>query len=152
MSQYNVKPTATNVPPDVATSYVTNSGTAIPASNVLNVLGLVNSQTSGSGNTINIRSDILTYTNPGAYPYTALPNDYYISVDTSAPRTILLPNAPTTFKSYLIKDRTGQAGMNNMTITTVGGVVLIDGSPSESIKDNYDSIEVLFNGTSYEIF
>jgi len=42
------------VPPQVATSYVTDSGIAIPAFNVLNVLGGVGADTSGSGNTITI--------------------------------------------------------------------------------------------------
>lgn len=152
MSQYSIAINTGDLPPQVATSYVTDNGTAIPSLNVLNVKGLVNIKTVGSSNNLTIRSDIITYIQPGAYPYTALANDYYISVDTSLARTIDLPNAPTTGKTYVIKDRTGNANSNNITVTTLGGTVLIDGSTSTIVNEDYDSIEVVFNGTSYEIF
>lgn len=40
--------------PSIATSYVTDSGTAVPSSNVLNVLGIGGTTTTGAGNTITI--------------------------------------------------------------------------------------------------
>lgn len=40
------------IPPQVPTSFVTNSGTATPAANVLNVLGAGDFSFSGSGNTV----------------------------------------------------------------------------------------------------
>lgn len=140
----------------VATTYATDSGNATPALNTLNVLGGTNGPnivTSGSGNTVTIRADIITYTDPGAYPYTALSTDYYISVTTTAAaRTINLPNAPTTRKSYVVKDRVGNAAANNISVTTPGGAVTFDGSTTYTINSNYGSAKFVFNGTSYEVF
>lgn len=61
MSQIIKNLAAGPVPPAVATSYVTNSGTAIPAANILNVLADDTTasndngiQTTGSGNTVTV--------------------------------------------------------------------------------------------------
>ena len=123
-----------------------------PSAGNWNIVGGVNFLTSGSGSTLTGRSDILTRTAPGAYPFTADDTNYIIEVDTSSARTINLPNAPTTGKSYVIKDVVGSATANNITVTTPGGTVTIDGATSYSIASNYASINVYFNGTSYFIF
>lgn len=86
-------------------------------------------------------------------PYTVLPTDYYISVDaTGGAVTILLPNAPTTYQTFVVKDRLGQALVTGLTISTVGGAVLIDGSTSYTYTEDYEGNDILFNGTAYEIF
>ncbi len=143
--------------PSVANSYVTDSGTAVPALNILNVLGSSGISTSGSGNTVTLTLTgvALSYVNVtfGMSPYTVTATDYYISCDSSGgPITILLPNAPTTYDEYIIKDRTGNALTNNITVTTVGGVVTIDGVATYVFDENYESIEMIFNGSTYEIF
>ncbi len=50
------------IPPEVATEYVTNNGIAVPALNVLNVLGDGTVTTAGSGNTITISISGTGYT------------------------------------------------------------------------------------------
>jgi hypothetical protein len=94
-----------------------------------------------------------TSVNNAASPYTVLSTDYYISVDATAGAvTIRLPNAPTANRVFVIKDRLGVSATNNITVTTVGGAVLIDGATSYALNNNYQSIELIFNGSSYEIY
>lgn len=86
-------------------------------------------------------------------PYTALSTDCYLSADVSSGViSILLPNAPTTGRVFYVKDVAGNAAANNITVTTVGGVVTIDGLTSQTIISNFGSLNFIFNGTSYEIF
>jgi hypothetical protein len=91
--------------------------------------------------------------NHAASPYTATATDYFISCDpTAGVITIKLPNAPTQFRQFVIKDRTGQASTNNISVTTAGGIVTIDGQTTYTMAGNFDAINLLFNGTSYEVY
>ncbi len=73
------------VPPSVATSYVTDSGTATPAANVLNVLGGTGATTSapGSSNTIlvTVKNDGFVWTDE-AITFTAAPQNGYFCTGT----------------------------------------------------------------------
>jgi hypothetical protein len=73
-------------------------------------------------------------------------------VDTSAARTIQLPDAPTIGRVYVVKDATGTAATFNISVTTVGGVVTIDGAATYTMNVNYQSARFIFNGTSYYVF
>ncbi len=98
---------------------------------------------------------VFAYTNVNfaASPYTVLTTDNYISVDSSGGAVVLrFPNAPTTYKKWYVKDRTGNASGNNISVTTVGGSVTIDGSTTYSLASNYSSIQLVFNATSYEVY
>jgi hypothetical protein len=186
------------VPPSVATSYVTNSGTAIPVANVLNVLGTsvaasaIPVQTTGAANTVTVQVQrtsaqaassatnaglasfnsadftvdangfvsianfspfVYVQINHASSPYTATATDYYISADpTAGTITIDLPNAPTLYREFIIKDRTGKASTNNISVTTSGGTVTIDGQTTYTMASNYSAIQLLFNGSGYEIY
>ena len=119
--------------------------------------------TAGSGisvtpgaNTITIATSgtfTFTYTNVSTTPYVVLTTDNFISVDASGgARTIQLPNAATLGKSFVIKDRTGSAATNNITVTTVGGAVNIDAATTFVMNTAYEAITVIGNGSTYEVF
>jgi hypothetical protein len=97
----------------------------------------------------------LTYTGVvfGQSPYTVLSTDEYISCDlTGGAITIRLPNAATSGRAYVIKDRLGLAAGTNITVTTVGGAVNIDGAVTYVMNAAYQAINVIGNGSTYEIY
>lgn len=103
----------------------------------------------------NAASEVVNYTgvNHAASPYTVLSTDYYISADvTAGVISILLPNAPTTGRVFVVKDKVGLAATSNITVTTVGGAVTIDGATTFVMNTAYESAEFIFNGTSYEVW
>ena len=85
-------------------------------------------------------------------PYTVLSTDYFLSVTTTSSITIKLPNAPSTGKVWVIKDKTGLSNVFQINVTTVGGTVTIDGGTTYVISGSYESINVVFDGTNYEVF
>lgn len=74
----------------------------------------------------------------------------YVGVDTTATRTITLPASPN-FDGlfYIIKDQTGSAATNNITVS--GNGHNIDGTGSVTITMNYGSLSVLWDGTQWNI-
>lgn len=155
-------------PPGTVTETIqgSNNGTLVAppispdASNNI-ILNSTNSNltfSNGVGNILNVTvntSPLLNYTNVAfaASPYNALITDIYISCDlTGGAITIRLPNAPAVGEYWIIKDRLGLANTNNITVTTVGGLLNIDGAPSYIINLAYGSAQFIFNGSAYEVF
>jgi hypothetical protein len=96
---------------------------------------------------------LLAYTAVSSGPYTVLSTDYYLGVTVSSTGiSILLPNAPSTGRSYVVKDTAGGAATHNITVTTVGGSVNIDGSTSFVMNTNYESVELIYSGSAFEVF
>ena len=119
---------------------VITAGTGITITPTANVITIA-----GSGS--------LTYTNVAATPYIVLTTDQYLSVDSSGGAiTVELPNAATLGKVYVVKDRTGSAAANNITVTTVGGAVNIDAATTFVMNTAYEAISIIGNGTTYEIY
>lgn len=141
------------------TTLTGNGGGAVSPSGGGNInivgTGIINVTGNPGTNTLTISSGAasLSYTNVNSTPYVVLITDYYISVDSSGGvRTIELPNAATLGQAFVIKDRTGSSPSNNITITTVGGAVLIDGSTSVIINSAYESLNIIGNSVGYELF
>jgi hypothetical protein len=148
------------VPPTVPTSFVTDSGTVIPALNIVNVNGgdgvEVSANPNGSNNmVISLTTEAVEYTNVtfAMSPYTVLSTDYFLSVDASGGAvTINLPDAPITNKQFIVKDRLGFAGTNTITIKSLTGASTIDGQATYTFTDAYESLECLYNSSNFEIF
>lgn len=86
----------------------------------------------------------------GDSPYTIASTDFLIAVDSALGAVILnLPPSPTTGKTYKIKDISGSAAAQNITIN--GNGYNIDGSSSYTINSNYGKLEVIFTGTRWSI-
>jgi len=94
-------------------------------------------------------NDAVKVTTPGAYPYTTIPQDAVILVDSSSARTIIPLASPTTGQMHRIKDNAGSAGTNNITITPSGKN--IDGVASFVINTNYGSADIVYNGTQWNV-
>lgn len=86
-------------------------------------------------------------------PYTVQSTDTFIGVNgTGGAVTVVLPNAPTIGRVYVVKDISGTAFSNHITVTTAGGTVLIDLTTTFVMNTPLQAAQFLFNGTKYLIF
>lgn len=95
------------------------------------------------------QGQLVNVTTPGGYPYTTLTSDYVILVDSSAARGISLIASPVTGQTYRIKDNVGSATANNITITPAAGN--IDGAATLVISTNYGAVDLVYNGTQWNV-
>ena len=79
--------------------------------------------------------------------YSVLASDYYIGCNGSG-ITILLPLG-STGKQYIIKDESGNARSNPITLS--GNGYLIDGQPTITMAANYISLQVIWTGSFWSI-
>ena len=112
----------------------------------------------GSGSSVQITagtsvlsavSGAFTATTPGAYPYTVGAGDAQrvLLVDTTATRTINLPLA-TTAVLFAIKDISGQASTNNISVVP-NGTNTIDGvNATKTLNDNFGWTFFISDGVS----
>jgi hypothetical protein len=85
-----------------------------------------------------------------ATSYTVLDTDNIVGItSTASARTITLPTAAgKTGRRYIIKDESGGAATNNITIATTGGQT-IDGAATLTINTNYGTNSVYSDGTNW---
>lgn len=146
-----------------SSQYIEQDATLTGASNALSVFTTDGDlyYTNGSGNAVQLTSGGSVVTSPGAVDsleitsintnLTISPSDTFVViwVDTSAARTIDLPLASTVTpgRFYGIKDSTGTANANNITVARQGSDT-IDGATSQEIDSNYGCLWFQSNGVS----
>lgn len=84
--------------------------------------------------------------------YTVLGSDYFVGATSSAARAISLPATATGGDMYVIKDITGTAGTNNITVSGNGVNILAATSAATYVMDvNYASATFIHTGTVWAV-
>lgn len=83
--------------------------------------------------------------------YTVQPSDYVVTINKVTPEitTVTLPSSPTASRSIIVKDGAGNAGSFNITIDGNGNT--LDGQSTQILDTDYESVEIIFNGTEWNV-
>lgn len=82
-------------------------------------------------------------------PYDMLVTDYIIVMNVAGAASVILPT-PTLSRTCIIKDGSGAAATNNITISA--SPKTIDGALSYVINDNYGGVCLVYNGTQWNAY
>lgn len=82
-------------------------------------------------------------------PFTPTLANYLLDVNVSGTASVVLPASPTG-TVFIIKDISGLAAVNPITVTALAGA-LIDDTASALINSNYGSITLIFNSIQWNI-
>lgn len=141
---------------------ISNPATLTGSSNVNSIYSVSGDlyYTNSSGSAVQITTGGAVVTSAGALQtveindvagnITISPSDTFVflSVDTSSARAITLPlaSAVVSGRIYIVKDITGSANTNNITVNAAGSDT-IDGDASFAYNSNYGSFWIIGNGT-----
>lgn len=87
-----------------------------------------------------------------SFTYTVTSTDEFINIVSDHTIQVLLPDAPVQGRIIIIKDSSGTAKTNNISVTTVSGIDTIDGLTTQIIDSNYGSLTNVFVSPNYEIW
>lgn len=93
-------------------------------------------------------SSILPVTVVSSSPYVTVPSDYFLAVNVAGSSNIVLAAAPVTGRVFIVKDASGSASTNPITITAS---TTIDGSGTKILNIDYSSATLVFNGTEWNV-
>ena len=156
MSQAGIaKITDQILPPDVATIYVCDVGSAVPAANILDVLGGSGAQTVGIGNriTINVNTtgftwNVVTSSSP-TNPIQILSENGY-SCQGASLVTFILPLAPAFGDTFIVASTTSrfQINQNGAQQIQIGNAYSTAGSGNCTSNTVGDFIELVYMGSN----
>jgi hypothetical protein len=102
----------------------------------------------GAGGSERVKTRVVTAA--GAVTVSAA-TDYVVIVnkDSGAATAVNLPATPATGLTFRVKDGKGDAATNNITLTPAAGN--IDGQATQVIATNYGAVDLVYNGTQWNI-
>jgi hypothetical protein len=126
------------------------SGATVPVNNANNTSSGNNTHSGAETFTGTLRVATRVITAAGAVTVSGTA-DYFICVNKTvgAATTVNLPPTPATGLTYMIKDCKGDAATNAITVTPAAGN--IDGSGTYVLSNNYGSVALTYNGTSWSL-
>lgn len=80
-------------------------------------------------------------------PYTPGTDEYFLATDDGV--EIILPITPATGRTYIVKDFSGNAEANNITVSSAPDT--IDGELSKVINVNFGSLTFVFNSVEWSV-
>ena len=92
---------------------------------------------------------LIPVTNVTTTPFNVLLGDYFLAVNVAAPSSIVLPLGAPIGTVFIVKDTSGLAGTNPITITATGST--IDGAASYVVSVNYASVTLVRTSTEWSI-
>lgn len=127
-----------------ATVNTGTSGATIPLLNGANTYSGISTFTSGMVQTIRV------VTAAGAVTVATTDNIVIVNKTSGAATAVNLPATPTTGTIFVVKDGKGDAATNNITVTPAAGN--IDGSATFVMSVNYQSANLVYNGTQWNVW
>ena len=92
---------------------------------------------------------LIPVTNVTTTPFNVLLGDYFLAVNVTAPSSIVLPLGAPIGTVFIVKDTSGLAATNPITITATAST--IDGAASYILNTNYGSVTFVRTSTEWSV-